>query len=90
MIIKSYIVILSLFFTLFACEFPFPEAEKPSVPSDHTDFQGGAAHKGGLKSANGCGDSECHQSDLKGGYVMHKGVEKVTPSCYQCHGKKWD
>lgn len=90
MIIRSYIVVLCLFFILFACEFPFPEAEKSSVPSDHTRLKGGAAHKSGLDDARGCGDSDCHKSDLKGGYVMHEGIEKITPSCYQCHGKKWD
>jgi hypothetical protein len=76
------------------CQGGFPTAAKIGPPDDHTEFEGGAAHKDGLDDPNtasaGCSASDCHQSDLRGGEVIFESVVTVTPSCYQCHDKVWD
>jgi hypothetical protein len=50
-------------------------------PADHTDEEEGAFHKPGKNRpySNGCTD--CHGSDLTGGF---------GPSCFACHGREWD
>ena len=76
-----------------ACESGFPTAPRVGVPDDHTELQGGAAHKSGLDhpftESAGCSASDCHKSDLRGGQVTFEGQVTLTPSCYQCHGEKW-
>lgn len=78
----------------FGCDGPFPTSTKVDAPDDHTENQGGAFHKAGLEEPEteqaGCSSSDCHQSDLRGGLALVDGVQFVTPSCYQCHGEKWD
>ncbi len=41
--------------------------------------------------------NHCHHADLRGGWALAKqnqsgstSVETYAPSCYQCHGVKWD
>lgn len=79
--------------THFSCDGPFPSESKSGLPGDHTDDQGGALHKGGKDDPRGdgdCSDGDCHQPDLRGGVVEFEGRIVITPSCYQCHGEKWD
>ena len=76
-----------------ACDGPFLAQDKVGVPDDHTVNQGGASHKSGLnrpfRESSGCSQSDCHQSDLRGGPAKVDGRATIAPSCYQCHGKKW-
>ena len=83
---------LLLLFCL-ACDGPFPAVDKPTIPSDHTSNQSGALHKGGEDNpfgSGGCSDSDCHQVDLRGGLVVFEGQRVVAPSCFQCHGARWE
>ena len=51
------------------------------LPSSHTVNKGGALHASGLNSPEGdC--TSCHGGSLTGG--------DEAPSCYECHGQKWD
>jgi hypothetical protein len=78
---------------LAGCTGIFPTEAKIGPPTDHTVFKGGAAHKTNLSrpftEAAGCSASECHRSDLRGGETVFEGRLTITPSCYQCHGRKW-
>jgi len=51
------------------------------LPSDHTDSEDGVMHKPGKDHPfrNGC--TSCHGGNLRG---------DSGPSCYSCHGEKWD
>lgn len=75
-----------------SCDGPFPTQDKIGPPDDHTSKQGNAYHKPGYEhpfnSNSGCTD--CHQPDLRGGIAEVDGEERIAPSCYQCHGEKWD
>lgn len=79
---------ISLITIITSCDFPFPEQDKVGIPDDHDRKQGIAFHKGGLDDAEDC--SDCHGFDLKGDFTEVEGEYRQTPSCYQCHGKKWD
>lgn len=76
------------------CDGPFPVADKIGPSDKHNVNRGGALHKEGLDhpltESAGCSDSDCHQTDLRGGLALVDDVVRVAPSCYQCHGKKWD
>lgn len=59
------------------------DATEPSsnVPASHTERHGGVAHGVGARQATtGC--ISCHGATLQGG-------ANGEPSCYSCHGKKW-
>lgn len=77
---------------LLGCDGPFPAQDKIGVPSDHTDSKEGALHKPGsehpFSNQSDCSSPICHQQNLRGGFVTEQ--NQVPPSCYQCHGKKWD
>lgn len=80
-------------FLMIRCDGPFPSEPKTGVPGDHNDNEQGAMHKSGKDNPFGsgdCSDSDCHQNDLRGGVVVYEGRTTVTPSCYQCHGNKWE
>ena len=51
-------------------------------------------HKRGLDdpmtTESGCSASECHGEELTGGLGVVDDKLVSVPSCYQCHGKKWD
>ncbi len=51
-----------------------------SPPASHTKSKSGYMHHPSLENPVGACES-CHGDDLKGG---------SAPSCYTCHGKKWD
>ena len=52
------------------------------VPEDHTVEHGGAFHAPGLKDPTSqC--TTCHGPNLAGG-------TDGEPSCFSCHGQKWD
>lgn len=86
-----------IFITLSGLTVGISSCDKPGVPSDHTIRQGTALHKPGLENPyrqeSGCSATNCHHSDLRGGPadVDEDGIfESIAPSCYQCHGQKWD
>ncbi len=85
-------LILLFSFLAVSCDGPFPVQDKIGVPSDHTDNKGGALHKSGAEhpfsTQSDCSSPVCHQQNLRGGFVTEQ--NQVPPSCYQCHGKKWD
>ncbi|NJD19693.1 MAG: hypothetical protein FIA95_10490 [Gemmatimonadetes bacterium] len=52
-----------------------------NVPANHTERHGGVAHGvGARQAATQC--VSCHGATLQGG-------TNGEPSCYSCHGKKW-
>lgn len=52
-----------------------------NVPASHTERHGGVAHGVGARQATTqC--VGCHGATLQGG-------SSGEPSCYSCHGKKW-
>lgn len=52
-----------------------------NAPADHTERHGGVSHGvGARQAATGC--VGCHGATLQGGV-------NGEPSCYSCHGKKW-
>ena len=52
-----------------------------NVPASHTERHGGVAHGvGARQAATQC--VSCHGATLQGG-------TNGEPSCYSCHGKKW-
>lgn len=82
---------------LSGCDFPFPKEEKTTLPKGldaHTEKLGTAFHKPGFKDpfspVSGCSSGSCHQSNLKGGAAFIDGKDRIAPSCYQCHGEKWN
>ncbi|MCB0717886.1 MAG: hypothetical protein KDD65_05545 [Bacteroidetes bacterium] len=79
---------------LTGCDGVFPSAPKYGPPADHTVSKSGALHKAGLKNPTtaeaGCSAAECHHSDLRGGMAIVENELFVAPSCYQCHGEKWN
>jgi len=79
---------------MIGCDGVFPSAPKYGPPADHTVRKGGALHKAGLNDPTsadaGCSAAECHHSDLRGGMAIVENELFVAPSCYQCHGEKWD
>lgn len=90
--LKRYFILFCML-AMMACDGPFPSQSKDGVPPDHNDNKHGARHKGGAGDPfdeGGCSDSDCHQADLRGGVVIYEGRKTVTPSCYQCHGNKWE
>jgi len=71
------ILVLICFLALMGCK----AGEEEELPSNHTVNRGGAMHAPGLFQAQeNC--TGCHGSSLRGG--------SEAPSCYSCHGKKWD
>jgi hypothetical protein len=52
------------------------------APANHTVNMNGQWHAPGLQSPQG-GCTTCHGADLRGG-------TEGEPSCYACHGKKWN
>ena len=48
----------------------------------HSIDKGGKLHGVGYTTPSATGCDACHGSDLKGGVT--------APSCYQCHGARWD
>ena len=76
-------LIISIIFVIIYCK---SSDENPvasntyNPPSDHTVSENGYMHKSGASNATtNC--ISCHGADLKGG---------TGPSCYTCHGKKWN
>jgi hypothetical protein len=54
----------------------------PNTPASHTVNKDGHWHAPGLNQPEGvC--TQCHGADLRGGTAGQ-------PSCYSCHGKKWN
>jgi cytochrome c5 len=52
------------------------------APADHTVSRSGVSHAPGLNSPQGtC--TVCHGADLTGG-------ANGEPSCFSCHGRKWN
>ncbi len=79
------------------CDLGFPAFSKDLRVSGHTKFKKGALHKEGYEEPfgengheeeKGCSSDNCHQNDLKGGLTEITNL--VAPSCYQCHGNKWE
>ncbi|KAA3616039.1 MAG: hypothetical protein DWQ05_09790 [Calditrichaeota bacterium] len=90
----SGILLVLVSLLVMACDPPFMSAEKVGPPSDHKVKKGTAKHKSGLDEPFSvkaeCSNAECHGPELKGDIaVTDRGLVK-TPSCYQCHGEKWD
>jgi len=52
------------------------------APANHTVNMEGQWHAPGLQSPEGA-CTTCHGADLRGGM-------DGQPSCYSCHGKKWN
>ncbi len=78
---------------LLSCDPPFMSTKKIGPPSDHKNKQGNAMHKGGLEdpfTEGKCSDAECHGPDLRGDVATTDRGLVRTPSCYQCHGEKWE
>ncbi|MEN8154405.1 MAG: hypothetical protein ABFR75_10325 [Acidobacteriota bacterium] len=74
-IILMFVIIIIL--PLVSCNILNP---KSNVPKDHDINMGGDCHKEGLYDPlNNC--ASCHGQNLEG--------SGDTPSCFQCHGKKW-
>ncbi len=73
------IFIILIFFILFlACSSSTDSNYDP--PADHTISKDGIKHKSGLTNpTENC--VSCHGADLQG--------SDTAPSCYECHGKKW-
>ncbi len=75
------------------CKAPFPPQTKSGIPQDHVVNIKGVMHKNGykfpFKSSSGCSDANCHHDDLDGGVAKVNGVTHIAPSCFQCHGTKW-
>jgi hypothetical protein len=87
---KAIPVLLVAILLAVGCQDAVPTQAETTAPSDHTVYQSGVAHKAGLRTpfaaSSGCSASSCHQSDLRGG----DGITITAPSCYSCHGKKWN
>ena len=61
---------------------PTHAAETPAGPPwDHTKARHGVMHKPGAKHPIAQGCPACHGADLAG--------LDGTPSCFQCHGRRW-
>ncbi len=79
---------------LSGCDGIFPPQQKIGPPADHTVSIKGVMHKPGYKhpyrAASGCSDASCHHDDLDGGVAEVNGKTTVAPSCFQCHGTKWE
>ena len=83
----------------FGCNAMLPTETAKPVPPDHTDIRFTAAHKPGgrhpysFDKVSGtylCASPLCHHLDLKGGIGYYNGKNVITPSCYQCHGTRWE
>jgi hypothetical protein len=73
------VVLIALFFS--HCSTSTESESKYNPPADHTISEDGAKHKPGLDNPTlNC--ASCHGNDLRG--------SETAPSCYTCHGKKWD
>jgi mono/diheme cytochrome c family protein len=80
---SRWVVLLALFVSaggLYACD---SDPIRPEgVPESHTAVKGNAFHMPGLRAPEeNC--VQCHGADLMGG-------ANGEPSCYSCHGEKWD
>lgn len=64
-----------------ACGSATATAPSSNVPANHTERHGGVAHGVGARQATTQCVS-CHGATLQGG-------ANGEPSCYSCHGKKW-
>ena len=77
-----------------ACTPPFPSQVKDGIPADHVVNIKGAMHKEGYKfpfrPTSGCSSNTCHHDDLNGGVAMVNGEIRIAPSCFQCHGTRWE
>jgi hypothetical protein len=86
-------ILILLAFLLWQCNGPFPSAQKQGLPGDHTVSIQGVFHKPGYmnpyREASGCSSGDCHQDDLDGGVAVVEGKTTIAPSCFQCHGTKW-
>ncbi|MDX2471274.1 MAG: hypothetical protein QNL04_11940 [SAR324 cluster bacterium] len=72
-----------LLLILFVCILAFSgcKEEDDETPASHTLNKSGAMHAPGLfQATDNC--TSCHGSTLKG--------SGEKPSCYSCHGQKWD
>ena len=85
--IPALLILLS---GLYSCDGIFPTASKQGIPDDHQSNFGGFLHKGGKDDANPDECDDCHTLDLQGKVSKVNGVYRWAPSCYQCHGNKWD
>ena len=87
------LTLILLAFLLWQCNGPFPSAQKQGPPADHTANITGVFHKPGYmnpyRESSGCSAAECHQDDLDGGVAVVNGGQTIAPSCFQCHGTKW-
>ncbi len=75
-------VVLVAFLAFTACGDDDDITGSGNAPADHTISKSGAVHKAGLEDATvNC--TGCHGADLMGGPTGQ-------PSCYTCHGKRWN
>ena len=85
---------MALCLLLTSCNGPFPSTTKEGPPADHEVNIKGVMHKQGYKNpyreTSGCSSADCHQDDLDGGVANVEGIVTIAPSCFQCHGTKWD
>lgn len=87
-------ILIGLLFLLgVGCKAPFPPQRKEGLPEDHVVNIKGAFHKEGYlhpyRPESGCSSATCHHEDLDGGIAVVNGATRIAPSCFQCHGTKW-
>lgn len=76
---RILILLLFVSLALVGCKDDDDDDERPA---SHTENRGGSMHAPGMFQAKqNC--TSCHGSTLKG-----DGDD--APSCYSCHGQKWD
>jgi len=87
------LIFILLALVLWQCNGAFPSAQKQNLPADHTTNISGVMHKPGYlnpyRESSGCSAANCHQDDLDGGLAVVEGDTTIAPSCFQCHGTKW-
>jgi mono/diheme cytochrome c family protein len=77
--VRGWSILAVVAVALIGCSSPTRPAD---VPETHTVEKGGAFHAPGLKDPTSqC--ATCHGPNLAGG-------TEGEPSCFSCHGQKWD
>ena len=73
---KTLVILMMFLMILGGCK-----DDDDELPESHTVNKGGSMHAGGLYDPErNC--TSCHGGSLTGG--------DEAPSCYSCHGQKWD